>query len=206
MYSSIASIGTIGQTTKKIISTLYNTYVYNTSVYKYLSPTKKYQKYNINVLNGLNGITSDEISSIVENYAKIQSRRKSTDLILTLESEYYDEIIREIEQLKTMEKDDYLENWIALLEKRSLQVKQNISILENNKLLYVNVPLITGKTTKTIVSDDDEFWACTICQDNRKDTFLNCGHVFCKLCVNKLNKCPNCKVVIQKDVIKPIYL
>jgi hypothetical protein len=194
MYNSI---GTIGTSTGKILSTAYSAYTY---VARYFVPERE------GLINGNGGLTSIEISSILENYLKMQARRKSTDLILTLESEYYDELTSKIDQLKMMEGDDYLSDWIILLEKRQLDIKSNISILENNKMLYSNIPSITGRTPKAIVSDDDEFWLCTICEDNRKNTALNCGHVFCNVCVERLNKCPNCKVIIQKDVIKQLYL
>jgi hypothetical protein len=185
-------VGSIGTSTVKIVSTAYS------YISTYFVPKREF------FVNG-NGITSNEISSIVENYTKLQSRQKSTELILKLESTYYDELSDKIDQLKILDGDNYLFDWIKLLEQRKLEIKKNITILEHNKVLYENIPSIK-KNIKTVVSDDDEFWLCTICEENRKNTALNCGHVFCSVCVDRFNKCPNCKVNIQKDAIKSIYL
>jgi ribosomal protein S26 len=46
----------------------------------------------------------------------------------------------------------------------------------------------------------DEF-TCCICMENRFDTSLNCGHVFCKTCIDAFPKalCPNCREPIVSE-------
>lgn len=52
---------------------------------------------------------------------------------------------------------------------------------------------------------------CTICNDRFKDTALkNCGHLFCKTCVNdritnRMRKCPNCSKAFDKMDIMAVH-
>ena len=37
-----------------------------------------------------------------------------------------------------------------------------------------------------------------VCLDNRKDTFMNpCGHQGCRICVERVNRCPICRMNIN---------
>jgi len=40
---------------------------------------------------------------------------------------------------------------------------------------------------------------CPICKDREKDRVLNCGHMYCRKCIEKLPNCPTCNKVI-KDI------
>lgn len=46
---------------------------------------------------------------------------------------------------------------------------------------------------------DYESLTCTICYVNQVDHVLTCGHVYCTLCVQNLERCPLCKRLIYSE-------
>jgi len=48
--------------------------------------------------------------------------------------------------------------------------------------------------------------ACTVCKYNRVDRALRCGHVFCHVCVARVQVCPLCKLVIDVTGVSRIFL
>ena len=56
---------------------------------------------------------------------------------------------------------------------------------------------------KLCEKDDIVFkYKCMICHYNDKDSFLDCGHTYCKKCIDKLNNllCPYCNVKSKRLV------
>lgn len=156
------------------------------------------------------GFSAKDISKVIENYQMIQARFKANDLLLKLETEYYEQLKNTISGIGEMNSSDtYIKEWIDYLTKRQLEVQDKISLLEQNQELYQHykndVPSDMLKL-KGIVSDDDEFWLCSICEENRKDRALDCGHVYCDLCLNRMRRCPLCKMEIDRNKIRPVFL
>jgi hypothetical protein len=155
--------------------------------------------------------TSKDIDLIIKNYKQMQSRYKSNTIILKLEEQHLGELESILEDLQTIngDHDKYIIDWVELLKKRKKELINNISILKQNQELYdyckSDIPEHVLKT-KQIISDDDEFWLCRICEENRKNRSLECGHVFCEYCIGKFNRCPNCKRNIHPDYIRPLFL
>ena len=48
---------------------------------------------------------------------------------------------------------------------------------------------------------------CSICMNNKVDTsIIGCGHCFCKKCIIKVDKCPNCRKQFFPENLQTIYL
>ena len=156
------------------------------------------------------GFSAKDISKVIENYQMIQTRFKANDLLLKLESDYHEQLKDTISQIGEMNSSDvYIKDWVDYLTARQLDVQDKISLLQQNQELYEHykndVPTDMLKL-KGIVSDDDQHWLCSICEENRKDRVLDCGHVFCDLCLNRMRRCPLCKIEIDRNKIRPVFL
>ena len=57
----------------------------------------------------------------------------------------------------------------------------------NNCNICVKKPVTITKTTNSQICE------CAICFEEKKMAKLNCGHLFCENCVNKINVCALCR-------------
>ena len=57
-----------------------------------------------------------------------------------------------------------------------------------------NVPINRVKKPVTIIkTTNNQICECCICFEEKKMVKLNCGHLFCEACVNKINVCALCR-------------
>lgn len=160
------------------------------------------------------GFSSNDITQIMQSYKKMQTRYKSNEILLKLEKCHLEEVEDAIEQINDVNhglNDDYVNDWLAMLIARKNTTEKNIAILEDNQELYNNYKddlpnNIKSKGSEKVSCDDDEFWLCKICMDNRKNKALDCGHVFCENCVTQFRKCPNCKANVDTTKIRSVFL
>ena len=153
------------------------------------------------------GVTSATIVTVLESYKKIHVRYKANATLLMFEQEQLEAINGILTQLRAHEStDDYLTEWIAMLSERQTQITNNVRLLTDNQALYNNYKKDFANKTKSVSADDDEYWRCSICEENRKNRVIGCGHVFCDVCLERLIVCPICKVRIVREKIIPVYL
>jgi hypothetical protein len=56
-----------------------------------------------------------------------------------------------------------------------------------------------------VIPTDDTTKVCNICETNTKNISIDCGHLYCYTCINKMDKCPTCRLTIDKDKLRVIY-
>lgn len=158
------------------------------------------------------GFTSESISDILSGYKKMQMRYKANSMILKLEEQSLEQLKELSIELNDLIKngsdinDDYVLDWIQALEDRQTQIESNCLLLKQNQELYEQYKHEFPNKTKTESMSDDDFWQCKICEENRKNRALGCGHVFCDKCTSRLTLCPNCKLRIDTSKIINVFL
>lgn len=74
---------------------------------------------------------------------------------------------------------------------------------ENEKFLEAERSKTDEKENDESKDDEDiDGKICSICMENKKSHALSCGHIYCKTCANKLQKCAFC----NKEIISIIKL
>ncbi len=73
--------------------------------------------------------------------------------------------------------------------------------VEQNKV----VPIEFQQNIVEYFPRDIEDRYCEICFSETKDTAFDCGHVFCRNCSSKLDKCPKCRKKITKKTKLFLY-
>lgn len=162
------------------------------------------------------GMSEKDISKVIEQYQMVQTRFKANDILLSLESEYREQLKDTLTKMGALNSNDsYVKDWIDYLTHRQLEIQDKISMLQQNQELYTHykndatIASLKAKVNSSAQSaqcDDDEFWLCKICEENRKNRALDCGHVFCGICIEKLRKCPLCKIEIDRTKVRSVYL
>jgi len=151
--------------------------------------------------NELN-IVNEDIKNInvkLEKYNKIlEEINIFRGLIETVNKKYYDisvesknicfnNILPITKYYCTLENEKYLE-----LLKNELELninKLNSDFTErSNKIVRFRKLIVKAISSEKIIN------ICTVCATNKIDICINpCGHTFCKLCIDKMNKCCMCR-------------
>ena len=100
--------------------------------------------------------------------------------------------------------DDYLEDnlFFNAYKKRMMYLIENYNSKLKKLNLKINYTYNLFNLIEKLVKPkfEDSKYICSICHDNTKDTFLNCGHTLCLECCksiqNKNSKCPFCSTLI----------
>jgi alpha-tubulin suppressor-like RCC1 family protein len=74
---------------------------------------------------------------------------------------------------------------------------------------YGQAPLNISFKKVSLVLDTNEYksnlvtrMTCPICLTNERKVRLNCGHMLCEICSDKVDKCPECRTpIINKDAV-----
>jgi hypothetical protein len=156
-----------------------------------------------------NAFTSSSIANILDGYKKMQSRYTANKIILLAEENALEQVSKVISELKAINSvggsDDYITDWVDALTERETQILSNRTLLKENQELYEQYKGDL-KSKKSEPMSDDDFWQCTICQENRKNRAFGCGHVFCDICTERLNVCPICKTRVDPRKTINIFL
>lgn len=149
---------------------------------------------------------SKNIKEVIENYKRIQNRYQMNQQIIGFNEQHRLNLVLLINRLKNQNKDlndDYIEKWIAQLEAEHFQLLRQIEELEEHQKIFSN---FTENVQFGKVKKEDDENLCEICEENKKDRSLDCGHVFCDLCINQMDNCPKCRVAIVRNNIRPVFL
>ena len=82
-----------------------------------------------------------------------------------------------------------------------LDVQQLLSCLD-----VADCRKLFDEITKLTESERNKEHLCSICAGYKKEMSLECGHILCSACSNRLSRCPFCKQNIRKDRIRKVFL
>lgn len=97
---------------------------------------------------------------------------------------------KEIEELKIKEED-------LNEEINNLDYSNEVHKIEKIKLMSI-------ETIKEEIKD--EALKCKICYNNDINTCLECGHIFCKECVNNVTTCPTCRIEFKTENNRILFI
>jgi hypothetical protein len=177
---------------------------FNNSEYKYdILNSSDEDIFNIidKAKNELNIVNEDiqNISVKLEKYNKIlEEINIFRGLIETVNKKYYD--------ISVESKNIYCNNILPITKYYcNSENEKYLDLLKNELELNINKlnSDFTEKSNKIIrfrklilkaTSSEKLINICTVCATNKIDICINsCGHTFCKLCVDKMNKCCMCR-------------
>ena len=181
IMSSTASIGS------KSYSVLWNTFYKNNSN-EQLEPLS---------------MDSNGIKNVIHDYKRIKTRYAANKKIIDIDKKYGKDLESNIEYLKEINKelnDEYIDEWIVMLEHRKTVILSDLNVLIRSQKVFKEFSI------KDETHDIDTITVCNVCMENKKDRSLDCGHIFCHVCIKEIDKCPTCRVNIDKNKIRPVFL
>ena len=144
------------------------------------------------------------IKNVIHDYKRIRTRYAANKRIIEVDQKYKQDTIANIDYLKDINKDlndEYIDEWINMLEHRKLVIASDLDVLINSQKVFKEFS-IKDETHH----DVDTITICGVCMENKKDRSLDCGHIFCNLCLNKITICPACRIEIDRNKIRPVFL
>jgi len=170
----------------------------------------KFKKYTKNVydyeledlVNMNNSVTKliEKLKNEQTNYDNIihNIEKKNNDLknILEKSGEILNIDLKENDEFF----DEYKERLTYLIEKNNSEL---IEIKEKLNFNYNLFNLVKEINEKEYIRSK---YICNICHQNEKNVFIDCGHTYCKDCINRVenNICPYCNTHFSK--IERLYL
>jgi hypothetical protein len=149
---------------------------------------------------------AESIQTVILNYKKVKKRYQANKHIIAKDDQYRNDLDETINYLSNLNKDwndPYIVNWIKNLEQRKAVITQDLNVLMSSQRSFKEFALNSEEPEK---NDVDVSVSCEICEDNKKDRALDCGHIFCEKCINKMKKCPICRIKIERSKIRPVYI
>lgn len=143
------------------------------------------------------------IKNVIHDYKRIRTRYTANKQIIEIDEKYKQDIEHNIDFLKEINKDlndEYIEEWISTLEHRKSIISSDLDVLVKSQKVFKEFSI------KDDSHDIDTITVCNVCMESKKDRSLDCGHIFCDLCLNKLNNCPTCRIEIDRNKIRPVFL
>lgn len=176
-----------------------NAWTYTTTAIAPLDTKKKIKKSN----NEQNDMDTN-IQNVIHDYKKIRTRYNVNKQIIEIDDKYVKQIetiTGELEKLNEELDDPYIDRWISVLNNRKTVVCNDLEILKDSQQTYKEFSV-----KEDIVNDVETLTVCSVCMDKKKDKALDCGHLYCSDCVNKLSNCPTCRTGIDKDKIRTVFI
>lgn len=135
-------------------------------------------------LDKLLGMLSSETAFFVD---------KAYEVAEILKKEGLDAAVKKVKEVKRREKAP-----VKKQESSELQIEEKEEKIEGKGKQILKPEKKEQMEYENLSSEKKlELLECNICMDRRKDTVLNCGHVFCETCVLAFQgKCPNCDAKI----------
>lgn len=149
-------------------------------------------------------VSEDNIQSVIHDYKKIKTRFYVNKQIIELDDKYTKEIesiTNELEKISEELNDPYIDRWIDVLNNRKTVVNSDLEVLKESQQTYKEFSV-----KEDVVNDVETLTICSVCMYKKKDKALDCGHLYCSECVNKLENCPTCRAEIDKDKIRTIFI
>ena len=146
----------------------------------------------------------DNIQTVIHDYKKIRTRYYVNKQIIGIDEKYTKEIesiTNELEKLNEDLDDPYIDRWIEVLNNRNRVVNSDLEILKESQQTYKEFSV-----KEDVVNDIETLTVCSVCMDKKKDKVLDCGHLYCSECVNRLESCPTCRADIDKDKIRTVFI
>jgi hypothetical protein len=148
-------------------------------------------------------IDDSGIKNVIHDYKRIKTRYVVNKQIIRSDQKYTQELTNNIDFLKELNKDlddDYINEWISNLEHRKTVMSTDLDVLIKSQKVFKEVSI------KDNTQDIEIVTVCNVCMENKKDRSLDCGHIFCNICINKLNNCPTCRTDIDRNKIRNVFL
>lgn len=156
------------------------------------------------IKNTDNADIDTNIQNVIHDYRKIRTRYNVNKQIIEMDDKYVKQIetiTSELEKLNEELSDPYIDRWISVLNNRKSVVCSDLEILKDSQHTYKEFSV-----KEDVVNDVETLTVCSVCMDKKKDKALDCGHLYCSDCVNKLNNCPTCRTGIDKDKIRTVFI
>lgn len=172
------------------------------------SYTYKTYDYVLNTLYKKNNDVDDlvldkDIQNAIHEYKIVKTRYAVNKKIIQSDQKYLEELTINIGVLKDLNNetnDRYIDDWISNLEHRKYILSSDLDILIKSQKVFKEVSI------KDKSEDTETITICEICMEKKKDRSLDCGHIFCNSCVQKCDSCPSCRVEIDKNKIRHVFL
>ena len=150
-------------------------------------------------------LDSKDIESVIMNYKRVKTRYMANKHIIAKDDQYRKDLEQTIGYLKDLNQDisdSYIENWINSLQHRKTVISKDLNVLVQSQRQFKQFAMNGENSQETL----DMNTVCSICEENKKDRVLDCGHVFCDMCLNKMEKCPICRIEIDRERIRQVYI
>lgn len=150
-------------------------------------------------------LDSGDIENVILNYKRVKTRYLANKHIIAKDDQYRKDLEQTINYLTELNKDirdSYIENWINALDHRKMIISKDLNVLIQSQRQFKQFAMNGESENETL----DINTVCSICEENKKDRVLDCGHVFCDICLNKMEKCPICRIEIDRGKIRPVYI
>ena len=144
-----------------------------------------------------------DIQSVIHDYKRLNTTYQANKKIIHSDNKYIEELTENITYLVDLNKelnDEYIERWAYVLEQRKRVLCDDLNVLNNSKKTF-NKFSVTEDTHNL-----DTLTICSVCMENKKDRSIDCGHIFCSTCLKKLTNCPTCRIDIDIDKIRHIFI
>ena len=205
--SSTTSIGsTISVASYKTIAALSATTTNAAmSIYNYRSSkkTEEATEEKILTIEEEPQIDTKDIQSVIHDYKRIRTRYQANKRIIAIDKKYQDELqdnIAYLQKLNADLNDDYITGWTKALEHRKTIIAGDLSVLCQSQKAFKEFSM------KEETHDVDTLTLCNICMENKKDRSLNCGHIFCNACLEKMNSCPTCRMEFEQGQVRHVFI
>jgi len=156
-----------------------------------------------NTANTANAENDKDIQMVIHDYKRVQTRYQANKQIIHIDEKYIENIDDNIKHLSDINKDlddEYINGWVEILTQRKKVLCSDLEILLNSQKAFKEF------SVKEETHNMETLTLCNICMENKKDRSLDCGHVFCDLCLNKLSNCPTCRMHIDRNKIRPVFI
>lgn len=160
-----------------------------------------------NVTTNTTNISSQGRSKDISTSSAINNKSNKEQVTVS-DEETDDKCILEDIKNYCAETEDLLKNANALLDKF---IRTNSQ--EEQKVTDQKSPTNENKTVKEKQPQEKGLGECPVCYENfaeKQVMTTKCGHLFCKVCIEKIattiRKCPTCRKAVNKRNIIAIYI
>lgn len=158
--------------------------------------------------NGSNLKKNEKQEELEERIEKLKKKIEHQETALNQKTKEIEEKDKELEELSKRIGFLSKSRNIDLCTKTELE-----ELLEQNRRIEEELKKESKKIQNLItikIEEENEKFLCQICVENKIDTVLSCGHVFCHKCLDKIksanNICPKCRKHIDHNSLTKIFI